>query len=46
MDHAGTPLLSVHRLRARAGREGGPLWLSLTGREGVKPFLKIEFGVK
>jgi hypothetical protein len=29
-----------------AGRENGPLWLSLTGREGVKPFMKIEFGVK
>jgi hypothetical protein len=29
-----------------AGRESGPLWLSLTGREGVKPFLKMEFGVK
>jgi hypothetical protein len=29
-----------------AGREGGPLWLSLTGREGVKPFLKIELGIK
>jgi hypothetical protein len=28
------------------GHEGGPLWLSLTGREGVKPFLKIELGVK
>jgi hypothetical protein len=28
------------------GREGGPLWLSLTGREGVKSFLKTEFGVK
>src|SRR5262245_2474297 len=28
------------------GREGGPLWLSLTGREGVKPFLKIELGAK
>jgi hypothetical protein len=28
------------------GREKGPLWLSLTGREGVKPFLKIEFGLK
>jgi hypothetical protein len=27
-------------------REGGPLWLSLTGREGVKPFLKAELGVK
>src|SRR5262245_16685778 len=29
-----------------AGRDKGPLWLSLTGREGVKPFLTIEFGIK
>jgi hypothetical protein len=29
-----------------AGRENGPLWLSLTGREGIKPFLKIELGIK
>jgi hypothetical protein len=29
-----------------AGRENGPIWLSLTGREGVKPFLKIELGIK
>jgi hypothetical protein len=29
-----------------AGRENGPLWLSLTGREGVKPFLKTELGIK
>ena len=29
-----------------AGRENGPLWLNLTGREGVKQFLKIELGVK
>jgi hypothetical protein len=28
------------------GREGRPLWLSLTGREGMKAFLKTEFGVK
>ncbi|HEX5081967.1 MAG TPA: hypothetical protein VFY40_07975 [Blastocatellia bacterium] len=28
------------------GREGGPLWLSLTGREGVKAFLKTEFDLK
>jgi hypothetical protein len=27
-----------------AGRENGPLWLSLTGREGVNPFLKDELG--
>ncbi|MGH9802125.1 MAG: hypothetical protein ACRD82_17320 [Blastocatellia bacterium] len=25
-------------------REGGPLWLNLTGREGVKLFIKTEFG--
>jgi len=24
--------------------EGGPLWLCLTGREGVKPFIKAEIG--
>lgn len=27
-------------------REGGPLWLKLTGREGVKPFLKTELGIE
>jgi hypothetical protein len=26
--------------------ESGPLWLSLSGREGVKPFLKMELGIK
>ena len=24
--------------------EGGPLWLHLTGREGVKPFIRAEIG--
>ena len=24
--------------------DGGPLWLSLTGREGVKPFIRAEVG--
>ena len=24
--------------------EGGPLWLRLTGRDGVKPFIKAEIG--
>jgi hypothetical protein len=24
--------------------EGGAVWLSLTGREGVKPFIKAEIG--
>ncbi len=27
-------------------REGGPLWLRMTGREGVKPFLEIELGIR
>jgi hypothetical protein len=26
-------------------RERGPLWLTLTGREGVKPFLQAELGL-
>jgi hypothetical protein len=26
-------------------REHGPLWLKLTGREGVKPFLRAELGL-
>ena len=24
--------------------EGGPVWLSLTGREGIKPFIRAEIG--
>jgi len=24
--------------------EGGPLWLRLTGHDGVKPFIKAEIG--
>ncbi len=27
-------------------REGGPVWLRLRGREGVKDFIRIEFGIK
>lgn len=27
-------------------REGGPGWLRLRGREGVKEFIRIEFGLK
>ncbi|MBI3797735.1 MAG: hypothetical protein HY268_12310 [Deltaproteobacteria bacterium] len=27
-------------------REGGPLWLRLTGHEGVKQFLQAELGTK
>lgn len=26
-------------------RNGGAMWLQLTGREGVKPFIKSEFGI-
>jgi hypothetical protein len=27
-------------------RERGPIWLKITGREGVKVFLRTEFGVR
>ena len=27
----------------RSEREGGPVWLRLTGREGVKPFIAADF---
>lgn len=27
-------------------REGGPAWLRLRGREGVKEFIRTEFGIK
>jgi hypothetical protein len=30
-------------LELRIDREGGPLWLKLTGREGVKQFITAEF---
>ena len=26
-------------------KEGGPLWLKVTGRAGVKPFIRTEFGI-
>src|SRR3954465_2499094 len=26
--------------------EGGPMWLRLTGRDGVKQFLRAELGIK
>jgi hypothetical protein len=28
----------------KAEREGGPVWLTLAGREGVKEFARLEFG--
>jgi hypothetical protein len=33
-------------LAVRIDREGGPLWLEVTGRDGVKPFIRAEFGIK
>ena len=30
-------------IELRVEREGGPLWLRLTGREGVKQFIKADF---
>jgi hypothetical protein len=27
-------------------RECGPVWLKITGQEGVKAFLRVEFGVR
>lgn len=29
-------------IAVRLDREGGPLWLRLTGREGVKDFIKVD----
>ena len=26
-------------------KEHGPLWLKVTGREGIKPFIRAEFGI-
>ena len=26
-------------------REGGPLWLKVTGSEGIKPFIRAELGI-
>lgn len=28
----------------RSEREGGPVWLRLTGRDGVKQFIEVDFG--
>ena len=32
-------------LALESEKEGGPLWLKITGREGVKPFIRAEFGI-
>lgn len=33
-------------LEIGAERERGPVWLRLRGREGVKEFIRAEFGIK
>jgi hypothetical protein len=33
-------------LAIKIDRELGPLWLEITGRDGVKPFIRAEFGIK
>ena len=33
-------------LAVEVGRERGPLSLRITGRDGVKPFIRAEFGIK
>ena len=32
-------------INLRFDREGGPLWLRLTGRPGTKDFIKMELGI-
>jgi hypothetical protein len=32
-------------LAVKLGREHGPVWLEITGRDGVKPFIRAEFGI-
>jgi hypothetical protein len=41
MEHACCPFFDVS---IRLERENGKLWWRLTGREGVKPFIRAEFG--
>jgi hypothetical protein len=33
------------RFEMEVEQEGGPMWLRLTGREGVKEFTKLELGL-
>jgi hypothetical protein len=41
LEHACCPFFDVS---IRLEREGGKLWWRLTGREGVKTFIRAEFG--
>lgn len=27
-------------------KENGPIWLKMTGRRGIKPFIRAEFGIQ
>lgn len=40
LEHACCPFFDVS---IRLEREGGKLWWRLTGRDGVKPFIRAEF---
>jgi hypothetical protein len=41
----GAVMLSFFDIDLRFEREGGPLWLRLTGRPGTNEFIKEEFGI-
>jgi hypothetical protein len=32
-------------LEIRLERDSGPLWLKLRGKDGIKPFIRAEFGI-
>jgi hypothetical protein len=34
------------RYEITVNRNDGPVWLTLRGAEGVKPFMRMEFGVR
>jgi hypothetical protein len=53
MIHDAAELVTLERLccpffdfAIEAEREGGPVWLTLAGRDGVKEFARIELGVQ
>jgi hypothetical protein len=46
-------LLALERLccpffafQLEISKDGAPLWLRITGEEGVKEFMQLEFGIK
>ena len=46
MDNAGTPVLQLFNFSLAVERDDGPMWLSLTGGEGVKEFLQAEISAR